>query len=391
MASVSKRPNGRRRVHFTGLNGKRQTIYLGKISQRQAERFCKRVEDLLACRLMGEPVDYDTAEWVGKLAPGMHSKLAACGLATLRQVRTLGDLVRDFRKSINVATTTCRHIRVVTDNLLSCFGKDRELLSITKADAREFRTWLAKSGDVKGGPLALTTVSRRVRRVKQVFKHAVDREWLKKSPFADQAGWNETNQEAYFDISRPLIDRILAEISDPAFRAIVCLARFGGLRCPSEVLPLEWTAVNWKTLALTVKAVKTGVIRPVPLFPEVHDALNPLWEAAAEGETLIFPGHQMSGAALTKKLRKACEAAGVNLWRRPWQNMRATRVTELLEEYPIQTVAAWLGHSPKVALDHYAQVVKEHHASAIDLDKRRIRRSTPKEGNANSNAPDSAV
>ena len=386
MASVSTRPNGHCRIHFKGLGGKRQTIYLGKVGKRQADRFCTRVEDLLACRLMGDPVGYDTAEWVGKLPPVLHAKLAAAGLVATKQVRTLGDLVRDFRESMNVAVTTTRHIRVVTDNLLSCFGEERELQSLTTADARQFRTWLAKSGDIKGGPLASTTVSRRARRAKQIFKHAVDREWLRKSPFAEQKGWDETNHDRFFHVSRPLIDAILAEINDPAFRAIVCLARFGGLRCPSEVLPLEWTAVNWKTLTLTVKSVKTGVIRPVPLFPEIHDVLNPLWEAAPEGATLMFPEHQVSGTALTKKLRKACESASINLWRRPWQNMRATRVNELLEEYPIKTVADWLGHSPQVALDHYAQVIKEHHARAIDLDKRRIQRSPIEEGNANCNA-----
>ncbi len=386
MASVSTRPNGHRRIHFKGLGGKRQTIYLGKTSQKQADRFRTRVEDLLACRLMGEPVGYDTAEWVGKLAPALHAKLAVCGLVIGRRVYTLGGLVSDFRKSMNVAVTTTRHIRVVTDNLLACFGEGRELRSITEADAREFRTWLAKCGDINGGPLAQTTVSRRTRRAKQVFKHAVDREWLRKSPFASQAGWNEINRDKDFSVTREMTDAILAEISDPAFRAIVCLARFGGLRCPSEVLPLEWTAVNWKTLTLTVKAVKTGVIRPVPLFPEIHDVLNPLWEAALEGETLLFPRHQVSLAALTKRLCKACEAASINLWARPWQNMRATRETELFEEYPIQTVADWLGHSPQVALDHYAQVVKEHHARAADLDRRQIRRPIAGGGNANCNA-----
>ena len=39
--------------------------------------------------------------------------------------------------------------------------------------------------------------------------------------------------------------------------------------------------------------------------------------------------------------------------------MRASRQTELLKHFPIKDVCEWLGNSPKIALEHYAQVTTE--------------------------------
>lgn len=76
---------------------------------------------------------------------------------------------------------------------------------------------------------------------------------------------------------------------------------------------------------------------------------------------------QVTGTALTNELRRACWSAGHAIWPKPWQNMRATRETELLQKFPLHVVAGWLGHSPNVALKHYAQIVKEHHAQAVGM------------------------
>ena len=168
-----------------------------------------------------------------------------------------------------------------------------------------------------------------------------------------------------------LLARVLEEATGGLeFQAIMALARFGGLRCPSEIVPMQWSQVAWDRQEVLVLSPKTARHehqdrRVVPLFPELHDALAPLWAEAIEGEPFLFPTHQITGAALTSRLESACRAAGVPLWPKPFQNMRATRETELIDAFPVPTVAAWLGHSPEIALKHYIQIVKEHHARAV--------------------------
>jgi hypothetical protein len=46
----------------------------------------------------------------------------------------------------------------------------------------------------------------------------------------------------------------------------------------------------------------------------------------------------------------------VAAWPKLFQNLRASRTTELAAEYPAHVAAYWLGHSTLVASKHYWQV-----------------------------------
>jgi integrase len=384
MASVCNRPNGHRNISFRGLTSKRHTVRLGKVTRKQAEDVKRRIEALLAATAMHQPPDLDTARWVGGISPRLHAQLARCGLVAGHRMGTVRELVGDFLDNLRGADSTQRHLAEVCDSIVTHFGEGAPIASITEADAEGFRSWLTTHGrrpdrDGNRGPLAAATVSRRTRRAKQVFEYAVKARCLLANPFDRIADWNEENPENDFYVSRELIESVLAEIPDPAFRAIVVLTRYGGLRCPSEVLPLEWADVNWEKQTFLVHAPKTArhkgkAVRTVPLFPEVEEALSALWQAAPEGERLVFPRHQMTNAGLTSKLESACRAAGVPLWPRPQDNMRATRITELLDEFPIKAVEKWVGTSAETILKHYAQVAKEHEVRAANVKMRKSAR-----------------
>jgi integrase len=374
MSSIVNRPQGHKWLQFKAPNGKRQTLRLGKISAKQARDFQYRVDGLLAAKAMGHAPDIETAKWVGSLSPKIHARLAKAGLASGMVPHTLKELIAEFKKSLKVEPATTRNIAIACKNLLTHFGPTVLIASITPGDAKEFRAVIATTGREDGGPLAVATVSRRCRRAKQVFAYAVDKRWLAANPFAQMKGWSEVNRSKDFYVTLDLVQSVLAEIPNLEFHTIVVLARFGGLRSPSEILPMRWDQVNWEHETLLIKSPKTKRYegrdqRTVPLFPEIRDALEELWEEAPDGEPLLFPGHQITGAGLSSELQRTCRAAGIALWPRPWQNLRATRETELLEEFPIHAVAQWLGHSPAVAIQHYAQIVKEHQARAVKMRK----------------------
>src|SRR5690242_19819329 len=79
MASISHDKNGTRRIQFVDADGKRRAIRLGKVPQRLAQGIKLRVELLLAAKLMGHPIDAETARWVGDLEPAFNEKLAQVG------------------------------------------------------------------------------------------------------------------------------------------------------------------------------------------------------------------------------------------------------------------------------------------------------------------------
>ena len=47
-------------------------------------------------------------------------------------------------------------------------------------------------------------------------------------------------------------------------------------------------------------------------------------------------------------------------WPRLFQNLRASRETELAERFPLRVVTDWLGNSPNVAMAHYLSTTEDH-------------------------------
>ncbi|MEX2139963.1 MAG: hypothetical protein WD894_11920 [Pirellulales bacterium] len=94
MASISREPNGWRTVQFVAGDGKRRSIRLGKVSQRDAETFKLRVELLLVAQLAGQAIDADTARWVASRPQEIADKLAKVGLIAPRTERVLADPLR---------------------------------------------------------------------------------------------------------------------------------------------------------------------------------------------------------------------------------------------------------------------------------------------------------
>lgn len=376
MASLVNRANGTREIRFRSPFGDRRRqappIRLGRMPKAAAEGFKRQVEKLITAATLGQPPDQATAEWVAGLSPVLHARVARTGLIQQRGVFTLGGLLDAFMDTLAVKPSTRRNLAIVAANLRTYFDADLPLSDITVGDVQEFRAWLLQSGGSGGGPLERTTVSRRVRRCKQIFDYAVKKRWLTDSPFADEANWCEVNRAKDRFIELDTVAQILEEIPDPEFRAVVLLARVGGLRL-CDIQPLRWTDVDWAHNMLRVTSPKTqhheGGTRLVPLFADIREALAELWDRVEPGAVLVLPRMQITDAALRGRFETACRAAGIVMWPRPFQNMRATRVTELKDEFAPHVVDNWLGHSKGVSDRHYAQVTKEHYARAVKMRK----------------------
>ncbi|MFN9220122.1 MAG: tyrosine-type recombinase/integrase [Planctomyces sp.] len=159
---------------------------------------------------------------------------------------------------------------------------------------------------------------------------------------------------------------------------IFALCRFGGLRCPSEVLALRWEDTAWQAKRFTVRSPKTEHhegkgSRIVPLFPELAAVLTEGFdvalqaiEAAGSGNTAgtvcgpVITRYRDSTKNLRTTFGKILTRAGLKPWPKLLQNLRSTRETELAEEFPLQAVTSWLGNSQLVAAKHYLQLRDEH-------------------------------
>ena len=85
---------------------------------------------------------------------------------------------------------------------------------------------------------------------------------------------------------------------------------------------------------------------------------------APEGAGLVVTRYK-ADAGISETFKKLVKRAGLTAWPKLMQNLRATRETELITEYPIKDVAAWLGNSAPIAMKHYAMTMQSSFERAI--------------------------
>lgn len=364
MAGISRDKNGTRRILFYAPDGKQKAIYLGKCSQKLAEAIKLRVETLLTALAANQPPDAETAKWVSGLDTVMANKLAAVGLTAKRENATLGALLKLFDARNDVKPGTKTVWGQAQNNLRKFFGEDKKLHEVTVANAEDFHQWLIGQG------LASWTIHKRLQFARMAFRKAVRRGLILSNPFEEVRPKKVTSTARQFFVSRDMTDKLLA-VCDLNWQVILGLSRFGGLRCPSEVLSLRWVDVKWDIDRFVVWSPKTEHFegkdhRIVPLFPELRVILERAYKLAQEeGNEYVVRGNYRLTAMgprgwmntnLRTQFQKIIKRAGLKPWPRLFHNMRASRETELVALFPVQVVTAWLGNTPAIAMRHYLQV-----------------------------------
>jgi len=361
MASLSRDAGGRVTIQFVHpRDKKRRTIRAGKLSERDGPALKRKVEDLAAAVGSGLSLDADTQAWLTRIGDELRDKLAAVGLCERSQAAVLGPFLDAYIAGrTDVKIKTVKSFNLARRHLVSHFGADKPLRAITPADCDQFRLALGEQG------YALATIGRVVNWARQFFRHALRGKLLLENPFADVDAPAQTNRKRLFFVSPDVAAKVLEACPSQEWRLIFALCRFGGLRCPSELLPLAWAEVDWERERFLVHAPKTErhegkAERWVPIFPELRSHLVEAFEQATPGAVHVIAHFRQMGVCLHTQLTRIIRRAGLVPWPRLYQNLRASRETELAETFPIHVVAEWLGNSPKTALAHYTQVTEEH-------------------------------
>jgi len=363
VASIGNDPGGRRRILFTAPDKRRKTIRLGRCSQRQAETVRGHVEHLAAATLTGAAPPDETSRWVAALPDLLHGRLAAVGLTTARVPEapapagpTLGPFLDGYLAArVDLKPSTLTALRQAARYLTEHFGTVKPLRDILPGDADGWRLFLVGKG------LADATVRRRCGQAKQFFKSAVRKHLLPANPFADLQSANAANPARQHYLPRDVAKKVLDACPDAEWRLIFALCRYGGLRCPSEIVRLRWGDVLWSENRFIVTSPKTarhpgGASRQVPLFPELLPYLREAFEQAAPGTEYVITRYRKTNGNLSTQLRRILWKAGIDPWPRLFQNLRASADTDLAQRFPAHVCARWLGHSPAIAAKHYLQV-----------------------------------
>jgi integrase len=378
MASIANDPNGTRRILFVDSNGSRKTIRLGKVAKRDAQAIKLRVESLLASKLMGSPIDRDTAAWLAGDGEFVRERLERVGLVEPVEKPNKGLTLAQFLEQFMVRNGAGKKpaTRVVWGQVIRLLNKLMPngimLHEVTAGHAKQFLTDLRKLGT-----LSPTTIHKRVGFAKQFFADAVDWQLIERNPFA-AIKTQASSVKANVEVSREVIELVLRQC-DTDWQTIVGLSRFGGLRCPSEVLSLRWIDIDWEKSRMSVPEPKVEHyegrgVRSVPIFPELLPILQAAWDAAPEGAEFVVGKQAYRDAAMREggwananlrtQFEKRLKKAGIAPWARLFHSMRASRQTELERDFPRHVVCGWMGNSSQVAERSYLLVTEADFAKA---------------------------
>jgi integrase len=383
MASIANDPGGKRRILFMLPNGDRKAIRLGKVSRRTAESVKYRVEQLLESLQFGRPMESDLMQWVTNLEPQLAKRLTRVGLIRKTESispTTLGPFLADYiaKHGPTVKPSTITTWKQCKRLLLEYFTPEIPLSEITEGRAVEWRNYMKTRDHTRikrARKLEETTIRKRCACARQFFEQAVRLKLVPSNPFKSKripTSLPKGKQKAF--ISAELAHAIMQHLPNAQFRLLFALARWGGVRVPSEPSRLKWSDIDWENTRMTIHSPKTEhheghEQRVIPIFPELASALQEAWDSADVNQQLILPFLQgITSAALRKPLLKAITAAGGTPWEKLWTALRATRDTELREIFPVHVVEYWIGHEDRVAKRNYTQVTDDHFRAACNFE-----------------------
>lgn len=302
VASLSCLGGGRWRVQFEGVDGSRRSIALSGLDRRAAEAFRSRVASLRGLAMVCEASASALSRWAASLPDETYGALAGGGLVPARVV------------GASRGGVTCRGV---------------DPCSMTAADVD---VWVGSLSH-----LSRATVSRMICGARSMARRAGSTAFdhLRPGPQTNPGRMRYVESEAVWSVVRVC--------RDPELRLVLALARWCGLRCPSEPAALCVSDVDLARGRLTVRSSKTGAVRVVPIAPGVAPLL-------ASFRPLGPGSHYRAQAS------RAVRRAGLEPWPRIFHNLRSSCAVDWSERFPAHVVAGWMGHSLRVCERHYLHV-----------------------------------
>ena len=346
----------------------RATLRLGRMDVKSARHVQGHVDRLLIARASGAPVPLDTAHWLGSVDANLHAKLIKHGLTHPREgentarVELAAFLDSYIAKRTDIKPRTVSNLQQARNSLVTFFGKTRDISTrpINRGEARDWRQKIAER-------LAPATVAMHVKKARQFFADAMDRHIVTENAFLKLKVGSQKNESRMIYVPAADVLKVIAACPDAEWRLVFALARFAGLRTPSETGLLRWSDIDWSAGRMIVRSPKTEHhegrdSRELPLFPEVLSYLLDARELADDGAVHVLS--RLRGENLRTTAEKIVRRSGVTPWSKLFQNLRSSFETDLTASFPLHVACGWAGNTEAVAVKHYLKITDEHFSQA---------------------------
>lgn len=348
-----------RRIMVPMADGSRLALRLTGATPDQYAACRRHVRALVKARDLDEAPNPDTLRWVDCVGPRLHARLVTLGLVKPRQAVELGpwvDKCIDGRTDLKPKSRAL--YKLTRAKLASYFGERCLLRVITREQASAWRAQL-------GGSEA--SIRTHVGNAKGFLAAAVAQGILAANPLGHlKAGSTPTTNTRYVTAQEAAL--ILQQVSEPWLKRLFALARFAGLRIPTEAVGLTWGDVDLERRRLHVHDTKRERFarhsrREVPITGDLFAVLCEAW-GSGQPATERIVGKGCSGGYKDRKLVAAILAAGMTPWADLWRTLRSSCEKDWAMQaakrgVPHYVISKWMGHGLPTSEKHYLNGVPE--------------------------------
>jgi len=201
----------------------------------------------------------------------------------------------------------------------------------------------------------------------RVYSWAQTLDYVSHNPFSAIPKGSFENKSREVFVSMETYNRLIAYCQDAELRVLLAFYRIGGMRL-SEAFESKWEDVDWSEERLVVHSPKTErsgkAFRVIPLFNEIQVELKKLKSELADATGIIIRKRRKK-TTVYRAIEKLCKDAGVPVWERLIQNLRASRANEIFRDVHGVAESEWIGHTAHTARQHYLQLLPQDYDKAL--------------------------
>jgi integrase len=356
------------------IGSRREVISLGAFQEPEAVIAKDYVEHLIDAAKRNRLPTTATRRWLDAIPAELHKRLAELKLVEPRGVveaeRTLIAYLRAYVKE-RTDWKKPENYKQAIDKLETFLKKDYPLGAVKRSDVERWHRWMIQ--DLELSP---NTAGQNVKRCRQILNQALADRLIDENPFRGVRIDLKSDKSKNRYIDEATAKAILDACPNQEWRVIFALARYGGLRTPSETLNLRWSDIHWERNRFKVRSPKTARYgkgeRVIPLWPELRAELDELFAIVEPGnkislDSFVVQRYRSGEHNLRTALGRIADAAGVEKWPKPFMALRASRRTELERAgFKNHVLNDWFGHTGAIAEEHYLQVTEADFEAATE-------------------------
>ena len=239
--------------------------------------------------------------------------------------------------------------------VIEFFGGDADLKEISRQQIDQWLGTLAVKHKLSEG-----TIKSHCGNAKQIFRVAVQNQWLKESPAAHLTAGTTARVDVAF-VPREDVRKVIDQLEDTELRLRLALCRFAGCQVDSEPTMIPWTNVDWERRQILAYSKKTQRFagkkhRPLLIDDDLLPVLQEAYAKRDSDDAMLCTYGTLNGWH-KDVINTAIEKAGVRKWPALFQSLRSSYDTEMRSHLPEYAVDRITGHSAAVARKHYNQVL----------------------------------